>query len=83
MTKLGLQWFGPTQSYSCTHSRRLYSLVAIGAAISGSVGLDAIASNPECVGDECGGELVFAHMAIWFVFYMLVSVITVFWNAAI
>ena len=61
----------------------LFSLGAIGASISFSVGLDAVAANPECVGDECGGELVFAHMAIWFVFYMLVSVITVFWNAAI
>ena len=61
----------------------LFSLVAIGAAISGSVGLDAIAPNPECVDDECGSALVFAHMAIWFVFYLLVSVITVFWNAAI
>ncbi len=61
----------------------LFSLVAIGAAISGSVGLDVIASDPECVGDDCGSELVFAHMSIWFVFYLLVSVITVFWNAAI
>tara|TARA_B100001094_G_scaffold243854_1_gene239987 strand:- start:266 stop:1159 length:894 start_codon:yes stop_codon:yes gene_type:complete len=61
----------------------LFSLVAIGAAVSGSVGLDVIASDPECVGDECGWELAVAHMAIWFVFYLLVSVITVFWNAAI
>jgi hypothetical protein len=61
----------------------LFSLVAIGAAVSGSVGLDFIASDPECVGDECGSELAVAHMAIWFVFYLLVSVITVFWNAAI
>ncbi|MFL2974718.1 MAG: DUF6159 family protein [Candidatus Thalassarchaeaceae archaeon] len=61
----------------------LFSLVAIGAAVSGSVGLDVIASDPECVGDECGSELAVAHMAIWFVFYLLVSVITVFWNAAI
>ena len=66
----------------------LFSLMAIGAAISGSVGLDAVASDPECVGEEyyntdCGSELVYAHLAIWFVFYLLVSVITVFWNAAI
>jgi len=61
----------------------LFSLVAIGAAVSGSVGLDVIASDPVCVGDECGSELAVAHMAIWFVFYLLVSVITVFWNAAI
>ena len=27
----------------------LFSLMAIGAAISGSVGLDAVASDPECV----------------------------------
>ena len=61
----------------------LFSLMAIGAAISGSVGLDAVASDPECVGEDCGSELAFAHLAIWFVFYLLVSVITVFWNAAI
>ena len=61
----------------------LFSLVAIGAAISGSVGLDAIATDPECVGEDCGSALAFAHMAIWFLFYMIVSIITVFWNAAI
>ena len=61
----------------------LFSLVAIGAAISSSVGLEVITSNPECVGENCGSELVLAHMAIWFVFYMVVSIITVFWNAAI
>jgi len=61
----------------------LFSLVAIGAAISSSVGLDVITSDPECVGEDCGSEFVIAHMAIWFVFYMLVSIITVFWNAAI
>ena len=61
----------------------LFSLVAIGAAISGSVGLDAIATDPECVGEDCGTALAFAHMAIWFLFYMIVSIITVFWNAAI
>ena len=84
MTKLGIAvvWSDP-ELLVYTFLSAIFSLVAIGAAISGSVGLDAIASNPECVGDECGSELVFAHMAIWFVFYMLVSVITVFWNAAI
>ena len=61
----------------------LFSLVAIGAAISGSVGLDAIATDSECVGEDCGSALAFAHMAIWFLFYMIVSIITVFWNAAI
>ena len=61
----------------------LFSLVAIGAAISGSVGLDAIATDPECVGEDCGSALAFAHMTIWFLFYMIVSIITVFWNAAI
>ena len=61
----------------------VFSLVAIGAAISGSVGLETIATDPDCVGDECGMELAVAHMAIWFIFYMIVSIITVFWNAAI
>lgn len=61
----------------------IFSLMAIGVSVSGSVGLDAIASDPECVGENCGSELFLAHMAIWFVFYMIVSIITVFWNAAI
>ena len=84
MTKLGIAvvWSDPElMVYSLLSA--LFSLLAIGAAISGSVGLDVITSDPDCIGDECGSELVFAHMAIWFVFYMLVSIITVFWNAAI
>jgi len=84
MTKLGIAvvWSDPElMVYSLLSA--LFSLLAIGAAISGSVGLDVITSDPDCIGDECGSELIFAHMAIWFVFYMLVSVITVFWNAAI
>ncbi|MGB1460913.1 MAG: DUF6159 family protein [Candidatus Thalassarchaeaceae archaeon] len=84
MTKLGIAvvWSDP-ELMVYTFLSALFSLLAIGAAISGSVGLDVITSDPDCIGDECGSELVFAHMAIWFVFYMLVSVITVFWNAAI
>ena len=61
----------------------ILSLLAIGVAISGSIGLEVLVTNPECVGEDCGSELVFGHMAIWFVFYMIVSIITVFWNAAI
>ena len=84
MTKLGIAvvWSDP-ELIVYTFLSAVFSLGAIGASISLSVGLDVVAANPECVGDECGSELVFAHMAIWFVFYMLVSVITVFWNAAI
>ena len=84
MTKLGIAvvWSDP-ELIVYTFLSALFSLGAIGVSISLSVGLDAVAANPECVGDECGSELAFAHMAIWFVFYMLVSVITVFWNAAI
>ena len=61
----------------------ILSLLAIGVGISGSIGLDVLANDPECVGEECGSELIFGHMAIWFVFYLIVSIITVFWNAAI
>ena len=61
----------------------ILSLLAIGVAISGSIGLDVLVTDPECVGEDCGSELVFGHLAIWFVFYMIVSIITVFWNAAI
>ena len=84
MTKLGMAVVrADPELMVYTFLSALFSLVAIGAAVSGSVGLDAIASDPECVGEECGSELAVAHMAIWFVFYLLVSVITVFWNAAI
>ena len=63
----------------------VFSLVAIGAALAGSIGLDAIDPNSDCVGEGCegGGEFVAGHLVIWFVFYLTVSVITVFWNAAI
>ncbi len=84
MTRLGVEVVrADPELMVYTFLSALFSLVAIGAAISGSVGLDVIASDSECVGEECGSELIFAHMAIWFVFYLLVSVITVFWNAAI
>ena len=84
MTKLGMAVVrADPELMVYTFLSAVFSLVAIGAAVSSSVGLDVIASDPECVGEECGSELVLAHAAIWFVFYLLVSVITVFWNAAI
>jgi len=84
MTKLGVAVVrADPELIVYTSLSALFSLMAIGAAISGSVGLDAVASDPDCVGEDCGYELAFAHLAIWFVFYLLVSVITVFWNAAI
>ena len=84
MTKLGMAVVrADPELMVYTFLSAVFSLVAIGAAVSGSVGLDVIASDPECVGEECGSELVLAHAAIWFIFYLVVSVITVFWNAAI
>ena len=84
MTKLGMAVVrADPELMVYTFLSAVFSLVAIGAAVSSSVGLDVIASDPECVGEECGSELVLAHAAIWFVFYLVVSVITVFWNAAI
>tara|TARA_B100000131_G_scaffold314562_1_gene351598 strand:+ start:2985 stop:3884 length:900 start_codon:yes stop_codon:yes gene_type:complete len=84
MTKLGLAVVkADPELLVYTFLSAVFSLLAIGVAISGSVGLDVITSDSECVGEECGGELIFAHMAIWFIFYMVVSVVTVFWNAAI
>ncbi len=84
MTKLGVAVVrADPELMVYTFLSALFSLIAIGAAISGSVGLDVIFSDPECVGEDCGSELAVGHMAIWFVFYMIVSVITVFWNAAI
>ena len=84
MTKLGIAVVrADPELLVYTFLSALFSLVAIGAAISVSVGLDVIAGNPECVGEDCGSDLAIAHMGIWFVFYMVVSVITVFWNAAI
>ena len=29
----------------------------IGVAISGSIGLDVLVNNPECVDEDCGSEL--------------------------
>ena len=84
MTKLGVAVVrADPELMVYTFLSAIFSLLAIGAAISGSVGLEVVASAPECVGAECGSELAFAHMGIWFVFYLVVSVITVFWNAAI
>ena len=84
MTKLGIAVVrADPELLVYTFLSALFSLLAIGAAISVSVGLDVIAGNPECVGEDCGSDLAIAHMGIWFVFYMAVSVITVFWNAAI
>tara|TARA_B100001079_G_C16352995_1_gene489177 strand:+ start:172 stop:1104 length:933 start_codon:yes stop_codon:yes gene_type:complete len=89
MTKLGMAVVrADPELIVYTTLSALFSLVAIGAAVSGSVGLNAVAWDPECVGEEyyntdCGSELILPHLAIWFVFYLLVSVITVFWNAAI
>jgi len=84
MTKLGVAVVrADPELMVYTFLSAVFSLFAIGAAVSGSVGLDVLASDPECVGEDCGSELVVGHMAIWFVFYMVVSIITVFWNAAI
>jgi len=62
----------------------LFSVFAIGAAISGSIGLEYLTGSEAGSSGEGPDDLVTAgHMAIWFVFYLIVSVITVFWNAAI
>ncbi len=59
------------------------SIFAIGAAISGSIGLEVITQSESTTNEE-GANLVDAgHLAIWFAFYLVISVITVFWNAAI
>ena len=63
------------------------SIFAIGAAISGSIGLEIFSGglDSEATSNEEGtNDLVNAgHMAIWFAFYLVISVITVFWNSAI
>ena len=63
------------------------SIFAIGAAISGSIGLEIFSGgfDSETTSNEEGAnDLVNAgHMAIWFAFYLVISVITVFWNSAI
>ena len=63
------------------------SIFAIGAAISGSIGLEIFSGglDSEATSNEEGAnDLVNAgHMAIWFAFYLVISVITVFWNSAI
>ena len=63
------------------------SIFAIGAAISGSIGLEIFSGglDSEATSNEEGtNDLVNAgHMATWFAFYLVISVITVFWNSAI
>ena len=84
MTKLGMAVVrADPELMVYTLLSAVFSLVAIGAAISGSIGLEAITeSDSAATGEE--NELVTAgHMAIWFAFYLVVSIITVFWNAAI
>ena len=39
----------------------LVDRLAIGVAISGSIGLDVLVTDPECVGEDCGSELVFGR----------------------
>jgi len=60
----------------------VFSLVAIGAAISGSFGFSAVFAA-DCVDCEPGDGFWMAHLTIWFFFYLVISVIIVFWNAAI
>ncbi|MDP6661330.1 MAG: DUF6159 family protein [Candidatus Thalassarchaeaceae archaeon] len=84
MTKLGMAVVrADPELMVYTLLSAVFSLVAIGAAISGSIGLEAITESDSAATGEEDGLVTAGHMAIWFVFYLVVSVITVFWNAAI
>ena len=84
MTKLGMAVVrADPELLVYTFLSAVFSLLAIGAAVSGSIGFEAINPNSDCVDCEEGGEFVMGHLAIWFFFYMVISVIIVFWNAAI
>jgi len=58
----------------------VFSIVASLAIISGSIGIDAITSSDSAQDEEAATA---ANLALVFVGYLIVSVITVFWNAAI
>lgn len=60
----------------------VFSMVAAVAVISGSIGLEAITDSETATAQE--EDLVTAaHLGMAFVGYLVISVITVFWNAAI
>ncbi len=83
MTKLGMAVVrADPELLVYTFLSAMFSLVAIGAAISGSFGFSAIFAS-ECVDCEPGDGVLMGHLAIWFFFYLVISVIIVFWNAAI
>ncbi|HJM12869.1 MAG TPA: DUF6159 family protein [Candidatus Thalassarchaeaceae archaeon] len=84
MTKLGMAVVrADPELMVYTLLSAVFSLMAIGAAISGSIGLEAITESDSAATSEEENLVTAGHMAIWFVFYLVVSVITVFWNAAI
>jgi len=60
----------------------VFSMVAAVAVISGSIGLEAVFGSGDATAQE--EDLVTAaHLGMAFVGYLVISVITVFWNAAI
>ena len=84
MTKLGMAVVrADPELMVYTLLSAVFSLVAIGAAVSGSIGLEVINPNSDCIDCEGGEVFAMGHLMIWFFFYLVISVITVFWNAAI
>ncbi|MBM47103.1 MAG: hypothetical protein CMB35_00550 [Euryarchaeota archaeon] len=83
MTKLGMAVVrADPELMVYTLLSAVFSMVAAVAVISGSIGLEAVTDSEAATAQE--EDLVTAaHLGMAFVGYLVISVITVFWNAAI
>ena len=83
MTKLGMAVVrADPELMVYTLLSAVFSMVTAVAVISGSIGLEAVIDSEAATAQE--EDLVpAAHLGMAFVGYLIISVITVFWNAAI
>ena len=83
MTKLGMAVVrADPELMVYTLLSAVFSMVTAVAVISGSIGLEAVFGSGDATAQE--EDLVTAaHLGMAFVGYLVISVITVFWNAAI
>ena len=83
MTKLGMAVVrADPELLVYTLLSAVFSIVASIAVISGSIGIEMLTDSESTTAQE-EDALTAANLAIVFVGYLVISVITVFWNAAI
>jgi hypothetical protein len=83
MTKLGMSVVrADPELMVYTFFSLLLSLIAGLVVVSGTVGLDVLTETSETSQSE-EDAILLIHLAITFVGYLIISVITVFWNSAI